>query len=102
MVSIYLHKKQPLRSNNIPVNTQSTEERIRQIIIKQFVVGERIVTRQTSFVNDLEADSLDTAELIMEFEEAFKMNISDEDAEKMQTVGDVVDYIEEYTRKEEY
>lgn len=80
----------------MPVNTQSIEERIKRIIIKQFVVGERIITRQTSFVNDLEADSLDTAEFIMEFEDAFKINIPDEDAEKMKTVGDVVDYFEKH------
>jgi len=84
----------------MPVKTQSTEERIKRIIIKQFVVGERFITHQTSFVNDLGADSLDTAELIMEFEDAFKINIPDADTEKMQTVGDAVDYIEECTRKE--
>ena len=84
----------------MPVNTLSIEERIRQIIIKQFVVGKKLITHQTSFVNDLGADSLDTAELIMEFEDAFKINVPDRDVEKMQTVGDAVDYIEECTRKE--
>jgi len=76
------------------------EKRIKGIILKQFVVGGKLVTPQTSFVNDLGADSLDTAELIMELEDAFKMNIPEGDAEKIQTVGDAVDYVEEYARKE--
>ncbi len=78
------------------------EERIKGIIIKQLAVDKEFVTSQATFINDLGADSLDTVELIMEFEDAFKINIPDEDAEKMQTVGDAVDYIEEYTRKEYY
>lgn len=54
------------------------------------------ITRETSFINDLGADSLDTVELIMEFEDAFDMNIPDEDAEKIRTVGDAIKYIEEH------
>lgn len=84
----------------MPVKAQSIEERIKRIIIKQFAVVEKLITPQTSFVNDLGADSLDTAELIMEFEDAFKMNIPDVDAEKMQTVGDALQYIEGYAQKE--
>ena len=53
------------------------------------------VSDETSFVNDLGADSLDTVELVMEFEEEFEMTIPDEDAEKIQTVGDAISYIEE-------
>jgi acyl carrier protein len=55
------------------------------------------VTEETSFINDLGADSLDTVELVMEFEDEFDLNIPDEDAEKIQTVGDAIKYIEEHT-----
>jgi acyl carrier protein len=51
------------------------------------------ITRETSFINDLGADSLDTVELVMEFEDEFEISIPDEDAEKIQTVGNAVDYI---------
>jgi acyl carrier protein len=54
------------------------------------------VAEETSFINDLGADSLDTVELVMEFEDEFDLNIPDEDAEKIQTVGDAVKYIEEH------
>lgn len=77
----------------------STEKRLKEIIIKQMDVGERPVTLETSFVNDLGADSLDIVELVMELEDEFDVKISDEDAEKMQTVGDVVKYIKEHTQK---
>ena len=75
------------------------EERLKEIIIKQFGEGERTVTLETSFVNDLGADSLDIVELVMELEDEFDVSIPDEDAEKMQTVGDAVKYINEHTRK---
>ena len=78
------------------------EERIKGIIIKQLAVDKELVTSKASFIKDFGADSLDTVKLIMEFEDAFKMNIPAEDAGKMQTVGDVVNYIEEYMRKEFY
>jgi acyl carrier protein len=55
------------------------------------------VTEETSFINDLGADSLDTVELVMEFEDEFDLNIPDEDAEKIVTVGDAVRYIEEHS-----
>ena len=57
---------------------------------------EEQIAKETSFINDLGADSLDTVELIMEFEDAFDMNIPDEDAEKIRTVGDAIKYIEEH------
>ncbi|KAA3596512.1 MAG: acyl carrier protein [Candidatus Scalindua sp. AMX11] len=59
-------------------------------------ISKEQVTLATSFVNDLGADSLDTVELVMEFEDAFNINIPDEEAEKIQTVGDAVKYIEEH------
>ncbi|MDR4508410.1 MAG: acyl carrier protein [Candidatus Brocadiaceae bacterium] len=54
------------------------------------------ISSETSFINDMGADSLDTVELIMEFEDAFDMNIPDEEAEKIRTVGDAIKYIEEH------
>ncbi|MEE9259956.1 MAG: acyl carrier protein [Candidatus Scalindua sediminis] len=78
---------------------QTLEERIREIIIKQVGGNKEQVTNETSFVNDLGADSLDTVELVMEFEDAFDMNIPDEDAEKIQTVGDAIKYIKEHIQK---
>ncbi len=75
----------------------SIEERLREIIIKQFGEGEKTVTLETSFVNDLGSDSLDIVEIVMELEDEFDVSIPDEDAEKMQTVGDAVKYINEHT-----
>ncbi|MCQ4574708.1 MAG: acyl carrier protein [Candidatus Brocadiales bacterium] len=72
----------------------SVAERVIELVSKQMGVDSQKVTPKTSFVNDLGADSLDTVELIMEFEDAFDMNIPDEEAEKIQTVGDAIDYIE--------
>ncbi len=77
----------------------SIEERLKKILIKQFGEGEKTVTLETSFVNDLGADSLDIVELVMELEDEFDVSIPDEDAEKMQTVGDAVKYINEHTQK---
>ncbi len=77
----------------------SIEERLKEIIIKQFGEGEKTVTLESSFVNDLGADSLDIVELVMELEDGFDVNIPDEDAQKMQTVGDAVKYISEHTQK---
>ncbi len=78
---------------------QTIEERVKEIIIKQVGGNKEQVTNETSFVNDLGADSLDTVELVMEFEDAFDMNIPDEDAEKIQTVGDAIKYIKEHIQK---
>ena len=78
----------------------STEERVKQIIVEQLGVDEGEVTPTASFVDDLGADSLDTVELVMAFEEAFELEIPDEDAEKIATVGDAVTYIEaKYNKK---
>ena len=74
----------------------AVEEKVKEIITKQMGVKAEQITKETSFINDLGADSLDTVELIMEFEDAFDMNIPDEEAEKIRTVGDAVKYIEEH------
>jgi len=75
------------------------EERVREIITKQMGANQDQIALETSFVNDLGADSLDTVELVMEFEDAFDMNIPDDDAEKIQTVGDAIKYIKENSQK---
>ncbi len=74
------------------------ESRIRDIIVNELGVEPSKVTAEASFVEDLGADSLDTVELVMAFEEEFGIEIPDEDAEKMETVGDAVTYL---ARKEE-
>ncbi|MGD0625201.1 MAG: acyl carrier protein [Thermodesulfobacteriota bacterium] len=75
---------------------KSVEKRVFEIIIEQLGVGEEEVTMEASFIDDLGADSLDLVELIMAMEEEFSLEISDEDAEKIQTVQDVVNYISEH------
>lgn len=70
-------------------------DRVKEIIVDQLGVDEEEVTPQASFVDDLGADSLDIVELIMAFEEEFDLEIPDEDAEKISTVGDAVNYIKE-------
>ncbi len=72
----------------------TTEERVIDIIVEQLGVDKSKVQRGSSFVDDLGADSLDTVELVMALEEEFDAEIPDEDAEKMATVGDSIDYIE--------
>ncbi len=70
-------------------------ERVKQIIVEQLGVDESQVDPSASFVDDLGADSLDIVELVMAFEEAFDLDIPDEDAEKIKTVGDAIKYIED-------
>ncbi|PLX90741.1 MAG: acyl carrier protein [Desulfuromonas sp.] len=71
----------------------SIEERVKQIVAEQLGVDEEQVTAEAAFMDDLGADSLDTVELVMALEEEFDIEISDEDAEKIQKVQDAVDYI---------
>jgi acyl carrier protein len=69
------------------------EAKVVEIVSEQMGVDKAEVSRETSFINDLNADSLDTVELVMEFEDEFDMSIPDEEAEKIQTVGAAIDYI---------
>ena len=76
----------------------SVEEKVKQIIVEQLGVDESEVTPTASFVDDLGADSLDTVELVMAFEEGFGIEIPDEDAEKIQTVKDATSYIQSHAK----
>jgi len=75
------------------IDAQAIEKKVIEIISEQMGVDKAEITRETSFINDLNADSLDTVELVMEFEDEFDMSIPDEEAEKIQTVGASIDYI---------
>ena len=77
----------------------SVDERVKQIIVEQLGVDEGEVTPSASFVDDLGADSLDTVELVMAFEEEFGIEIPDEDAEKITRVKEAVEYIESHGKK---
>ncbi len=74
------------------------EEKVKQIVVEQLGVDDSEVTTAASFVDDLGADSLDQVELVMAFEEAFDIEIPDEDAEKIKTVQDAIDYIEKHAK----
>jgi acyl carrier protein len=75
------------------VDIQAIEDKVIGIISEQMGVDKSEITRETSFINDLNADSLDTVELVMEFEDEFDLSIPDEEAEKIQTVGAAIDYV---------
>ncbi len=75
------------------VDVPAIEKKVIEIISEQMGADKSEISRETSFINDLNADSLDTVELVMEFEDEFDMSIPDEEAEKIQTVGAAVDYI---------
>jgi acyl carrier protein len=78
-----------------PMTDIPIEEKVKDIIVEQLGVNPEQITPSASFIEDLGADSLDTVELVMAFEEEFSVDVPDEDAEKLQTVGDVIRYIEE-------
>lgn len=80
-------------SGDASVTNPSIDERVIRIVCNQMGTTPDKITKETSFVNDLGADSLDTVELVMEFEDEFEISIPDEDAEKIQTVGAAIDYI---------
>ncbi|HEX5773132.1 acyl carrier protein [Geomobilimonas luticola] len=73
------------------------DKRVKEIVAEQLGVDEAQVTNEASFMDDLGADSLDTVELVMALEEEFDIEISDEDAEKIQSVQDAIDYITDHT-----
>ncbi len=75
------------------VDVEAIEKKVTKIISEQMGVDKSEITREVSFINDLNADSLDIVELVMEFEDEFDMSIPDEEAEKIQTVGAAVDYV---------
>ncbi|MCX8044982.1 MAG: acyl carrier protein [Desulfobacterota bacterium] len=79
---------------------KSVEELVKDIIVEQLSVSPEEVVPEASFVDDLGADSLDLVELIMVFEEKFNQEIPDEDAEKIRTVQDAIDYIKAHMKKE--
>ena len=77
------------------MSSEEVFDKVKEIIVEQLGVAENAVTTEASFIDDLGADSLDIVELIMALEEEFDMEIPDADAEKVVTVGDVVDYIKD-------
>jgi len=77
----------------------SVADRVMKIVCEKMNMKPEQVAPETSFVNDLGADSLDVVELVMEFEEEFSIDIPDEDAEKIQTVGDAIKYVEEHIKQ---
>jgi len=77
------------------MSEQSVEDKVKEIIVEQLSVNNEQVTAEAKFIEDLGADSLDVVELVMAFEEQFGIEVPDEDAEKLQTVGDVNAYIKE-------
>ncbi len=77
----------------------SAEAKVKEIIINELGVDPEKVTSEASFVEDLGADSLDTVELVMAFEEEFGVDIPDEDAEQMRTVGDAIKYLKEHAQE---
>jgi acyl carrier protein len=79
---------------------KSIDDKVRDIIVEQLGVNPEQVTPQASFIEDLGADSLDIVELVMAFEEEFSVEVPDEDAEKLQTVGDVINYIKERAKQQ--
>ncbi len=83
------------------VDIQAVEAKVVEIVSEQMGVDKSEISRETSFINDLNADSLDTVELVMEFEDEFDMSIPDEEAEKIQTVGAAIDYIVEIMKTKE-
>ncbi|MEM9400700.1 MAG: acyl carrier protein [Verrucomicrobiota bacterium] len=81
------------------MSEKSIEDKVKDIIVEQLSVNAEQVTLEAKFIEDLGADSLDVVELVMAFEEQFGVEVPDEDAEKLQTVGDVVKYIEDKDSK---
>ncbi len=83
------------------IDVAGIEAKVTEIVSEQMGVDKGEIARETSFINDLNADSLDTVELVMEFEDEFDMSIPDEEAEKIQTVGAAIDYIAKVLQEKE-
>src|ERR1039457_4777851 len=98
MKQVFAERNEALNQEE-PMAEKSIADRVKEIIVEQLGVNPDQVTPEAKFIEDLGADSLDTVELVMAFEEEFGAEIPDEDAEKLQTVGDVVKYIEERGEK---
>ena len=81
------------------MDDQKVFEDVKKVVVEQLGVAESEITREASFVDDLGADSLDTVELVMALEEAFGMEIPDEDAEKIKTIGDTISYVMAHGKK---
>ena len=81
------------------MDEQQVLEKVKKVVVEQLGVSESEVSKESSFVDDLGADSLDTVELVMALEEAFGTEIPDEDAEKIKTIGDTVSYITTNAKK---
>lgn len=83
------------------MDEKEIEEKVITIVAEQMGKDKAEITRDTNFITDLNADSLDTVELVMEFEDEFETSIPDEDAEKIQTVGQAIDYIKAHLQKKQ-
>jgi acyl carrier protein len=81
------------------MDEQKIYDDIKKVVVEQLGVSESEVTREASFVDDLGADSLDTVELVMALEEAFGIEIPDEDAEKIKSIGDTITYVMSHAKK---
>ncbi len=77
------------------MNSMNLEERVKNLVVTQLGVDTSKVTKEASFIDDLGADSLDTVELVMAFEEEFDLEIPDEDAQRMRTVSDIINYLKD-------
>ncbi len=95
-LSIILENNYLVITKNYEEKKMSTLEKVRKVVVDQLSVDEALVTPEASFTADLGADSLDTVELVMAFEEEFGCEIPDEEAEKIQTVQDAVNYIDSH------
>lgn len=81
------------------MDEQKIFEEVKKVVVEQLGVSDSEVTRESSYVDDLGADSLDTVELVMALEEAFGMEIPDEEAEKIKSIGDTINYITTHVKK---